>query len=103
MDLPPNFIAAQLMALSTRADLERYAQQKQVRGMSAARIAVGDKLMYVLLLGIYESREIAEQAVVDLPPPFDTIKPWLRSVGSLQRAMVAGDELEAALAANGQS
>ncbi len=103
MDLPADFIAAQLMALSTRDDLERFAQQKQVRGMSAARIAVGDKLMYVLLLGIYESREIAEQAVVDLPPPFNDHKPWLRTVGSLQKAMVAGDELEANLASSGQS
>ena len=91
LDLPADYWVAQLVALSSPEDLEQYALQHGMQGMSAARVMSGDALYYVLLLGIYETREIAQQAITDLPPPFDTHKPWLRTVGSLQRAIRLAD------------
>lgn len=91
LDLPKEFSAVQLVALSSREALEKYASKSKMRGMSAARILRGDKLFYILLLGIYETRERAERAIVDLPPPFDVHTPWIRSVDSIQKAMLAAD------------
>jgi septal ring-binding cell division protein DamX len=93
LDLPQSFWAAQLIALATKEELEAYADEHHLVGMSAARVAVAGNLFYVLLLGIYETRELAEAATADLPPPFDVDPPWLRSVGSLQKAILAGNEL----------
>ncbi len=92
-DLPADFWAVQLIALSSKDAVEAFAKQNNIRGMSAARIAIGDTLYYVLLLGVYETRANAERAVTDLPPPFNVDKPWIRSLGSLQSAMRAGDTL----------
>ena len=89
LDLPDDFWAVQLIALSSREALEEYARSKGVRGMSAAQIAVNDELFYILLLGIYETRENAELATQDLPEHFSN--PWIRSVGSLKRAMLKAE------------
>lgn len=91
MDIPPEFWAVQLIALSSKEALEAYARQHNVKGMPAARIAVDGKLFYILLLGIYETRALAAEASTELPAPFSN--PWIRSVRSLQRAMAQADEL----------
>ena len=91
LDLPDDFAAVQLTALSSREALEQYASKNNMRGMSAARILSGNQLYYILLLGIYETHERAQRAIVDLPPPFAGLTPWIRSVGSLQNAMLAAD------------
>ena len=92
MDLPTDFFAVQVIALSSKESLEAFASEHQIKGMSAAEVVSGDKVMYVLLLGIYESREIAEEAASGLPPPFES--PWIRSIGSLQQAMLAAEKLK---------
>ncbi len=94
LDLPPDFFAVQLLASSSKENLERFAAKSALRGLAAARIASNDKLLYILLLGIYPSRETAEQAAAAMPENvLEDVAPWVRSLGSLQRAMVAGDEL----------
>ncbi len=95
LDLPEDFWAVQLVALSSPEALEEYVARHKMRGMSAARIWNGEQLFYILLLGIYETRAIAEEAITDLPPPFNLHAPWIRPLGSLQRAMMAADEVAA--------
>ena len=91
IDLPADFWAVQLIALSSKEALEAFANANDIRGMSAARIATGSGLFYVLLLGVYETRALATQASTDLPPPFDN--PWIRSLGSLQKGMLEADRV----------
>ena len=91
LDLPGDFWAVQLIALSSKEALEEFAKQHNIRGMSAARIAANEKLYFVLLLGIYETRALAEEASAGLPAPFDN--PWVRSIASLQAGMQAADAL----------
>ncbi|MEM7080686.1 MAG: SPOR domain-containing protein [Pseudomonadota bacterium] len=93
LELPPEFYAVQLLALSGKDKLEEFAVHNNINGMSAARVASNGNLMFALLLGIYETRERAEKAITHLPAPFDQHRPWIRSVGSLQEAMIAGDNL----------
>lgn len=92
LDLPADFYAVQLVAVSSKETLEAFAQKNKIRGMSAARVWNGEKLFYVLLLGIYETRANAQAAIDSLAPPFDTMNPWIRSLGSLQQSMLAADD-----------
>ena len=64
--------------------------------MSAARIGRGDRVLYVLLMGVYESKEIAEQAVALMPEKLLRMEPWIRPIGGLQNAMILGDKIAAA-------
>jgi septal ring-binding cell division protein DamX len=94
LDLPEYYWAVQLLALSKKEALENYANQTQLINLSGARIASQNQLLYVLLLGIYETKELAKQAVASLPEnQKKNLSPWIRSMGSLQTAMVQGDRL----------
>jgi septal ring-binding cell division protein DamX len=91
LDLPADFWAVQLVALSSKEALEKWAKENKVSGMSAARIWNGQQMFYILLLGIYETRANAEEAIASLLTPFVDQVPWVRSVGSLQAAMLEAD------------
>lgn len=91
-DLPEDFWTVQLIALTSTDALETYAQTHGLRGMSAAKVSANGKIYYVLLLGVYETKANAIEASSDLGPPFE--KPWIRSIGSLQRAMDAADQAD---------
>ncbi len=93
LDLPAEFYAVQLVAVSSKEALEQYAEDHGLRGMAAARVATDDRLFYILLLGVYETRDLAEEAIADVPPPLDELDFWIRSMGSLQQAILAGDAL----------
>ena len=94
LDLPKSFWTVQLIALSNKDTLEKYANSSSLVGLSGARVASNGKLLYVLLLGIYESKELALQAVASLPNK-EAMKPapWTRSLDSLHKAMLSGDYL----------
>ncbi len=93
LDLPKDLVAVQLLAVSSKRALEDYAKTHKLRGVSAARVAEGGKLRYVLLLGIYENRDLALEATNDMPPPLNELNVWIRPLASLQEAIVGGDEL----------
>ncbi len=93
VDLPAEFFAVQIVALSSKQALESYVKERNLIGMSAARVEKDGKLYYVLLLGIYQTRERAELAAADRPPPLKDIKPWIRRLGSLQTSMIKADKL----------
>ncbi len=93
LELPGHFWTVQLLALSSKSALETYAREHNLQDMSAARIAHDGVLHYALLLGVYETRALAEEAIRDIPQPFDQLEAWIRSVSSLQSAMVAANRL----------
>lgn len=91
LDLPEDFYAVQLVALSSKESLEQYAREHKLAGMSAARIWSDDQLFYILLLGIYETKVDAERAADSLSGTLAAVNPWIRTLGSLQRAMVEAE------------
>lgn len=94
LDLPAEYFAVQLLASASKENLERFASETRIEGLAAARIAADERLLYILLLGIYTSRDAAERAAASVPQEtLGDVTPWVRSLGSLQRAMLAGDEL----------
>ena len=92
--LPKTLWAVQLIALSKKEALENFANQTQLLRLSGARIASKNQILYVLLLGIYETKDLAKRALASLPKEQkQNISPWIRSMGSLQAAMIQGDQL----------
>ncbi|NEO26759.1 MAG: SPOR domain-containing protein, partial [Kamptonema sp. SIO4C4] len=65
-DLPEDFYAVQLLAMSSKEALESFVAREQISGMSAARVERNGELYFVLLLGIYENADIAREAVASL-------------------------------------
>ena len=92
-EVPDEFWAVQVTAVSSKDALEAYAIKHNLKGMSAARVGVDERLFFVLLLGIYETRANAESAVQQLPSTFSGMQPWVRSLASLKRAMRQGDRI----------
>jgi hypothetical protein len=93
LDLPTDFYAVQLLAMPSKEDIEAYVTQHKLRGMSAARIEKDNDLYYVLILGVYTTYERAFEASRDLAAPLNKVEPWIRTLGSLQEAMVRADQL----------
>ncbi|MEM7217814.1 MAG: hypothetical protein AAF515_05575 [Pseudomonadota bacterium] len=93
IDLPGEFIAAQLIAVASKDRIQGVVDEFGMRGVAAARIESDGRLLYVLLAGIYETRDIAQRAIANLPETFEAFSPWLRPLGGLQAAMRRADEL----------
>ena len=91
--LPPEFYVVQLMSLTNKSNLESYFGKHKLMGLSAARVESNDAILYVLLLGIYENFANAKQASENMPVPLQEITPWIRSLDSLQKAMLRADDL----------
>ena len=93
LDLPSTFYAVQLLAMPTPDALEAYARQKGLPELSAAPIEKDGERLFVLLLGIYETRGDAEAAVAELPETLADVDPWIRPLGSLQTAIRRAESL----------
>lgn len=87
MDLNPDFFAVQLLAMDTVEEMEAFVTSNNLVGMSAAEVEKDGQVFYVLILGIYETFAIAQEASTDLPPPLETVDVWIRPLGDLQQAM----------------
>ena len=94
IELPSDLYAVQLIAMSNREALEAYVKDNQLRGMSAAHVEKDGEVFYILLLGIYPTAAIANEAAQNLAPPLDKLSPWIRRLGSLQQAMLRAEEIE---------
>ena len=94
LDLPETFWAIQIMALQNQDTLNEFVVDKQLAGVSGAKVASEGKLFYVLLLGVYESRSIAEEAWKSRPQSIAYLQPYYRSLGSLQSAIREGQNLQ---------
>jgi septal ring-binding cell division protein DamX len=93
LELPEDFYAVQLLAMPNAEMLHSFIEKNDLQKMMAVRLARGTNLYYVLILGIYETAEIADKASSNLPATFEGIQPWIRKMGSLQRAIMRGDKL----------
>ena len=85
LDLAPSRYVVQLIALSSREDLDAFIERHAIDGVKV-RTRVKGEVRFVLLQGIYEDRESAMRAASRVPESLAT-KPWIRSLGSLQDAV----------------
>ncbi|MDE0420451.1 MAG: hypothetical protein OXK76_06125 [Gammaproteobacteria bacterium] len=91
-DLPSSFYAIQVIALSSKEDLEQFIVDNNLPAMSGALVEKGGELFYALLAGIYTDRETAERASLSLPEVFTAHQPWIRSLESLQAAILRAQQ-----------
>ena len=93
LDLPETFWAIQIMALQDQNALNSFVSDNELIGVFAAKIESEGTLFYVLLLGVYESRFVAEEAWESRPQSIRALKPYFRDLASLQNAMLKGENL----------
>ena len=96
IDLPADFYAVQILAMSSRQALEAYAEEHDLPSMAAARVARNGEIYYVLLLGVYRDKSTAEEAAAYLPERIMLQNPWVRSMQSLQEAIAHADRMASA-------
>ena len=82
---PAEYFAVQVVASSTMAQLNDFANTNSLSSDWVAKTNVNGKTWYVLILGVYPTKSEADQALVTVNA-MDT-QPWVRSVGSLQSVM----------------
>ncbi len=93
LDLPETFWAIQIMALQDQNALNSFVSDNELIGVFAAKIESEGTLFYVLLLGVYESRFVAEEAWESRPQSIRALNPYFRDLASLQNAMLKGENL----------
>lgn len=92
-DVPATHYAVQLIALQSEAALDGFVAERQLGAMTRVRVESGGRLHFALLAGVYPSRQAADRAVAALAPALRALKPWVRTVASLQAAIARADAL----------
>ena len=92
-DLPGTYWAVQLIALSTQSELKAFMAELDLDELTGAMIEVKGRKYYVALLGVYETRALAEQAARNRPAALTGLEPYIRSMASLQSAMTRANAL----------
>jgi len=93
MALPPNHFAIQAGAFANREALREHIAQHDIKPAYVVSLASKNRLLHVVVLQVHDSRRAAEAAMANLSQPLNGMQLWIRSVGSLQNAIRAGDAL----------
>ncbi len=92
-ELPAEFYALQLLAMSTPEELAQFTAERRLSGMASVRVERNGDIYYVLLAGIYENSETAERAAISLEAELDGLEPWIRPLRTLLDAMRRADQI----------
>ncbi len=82
---PADYFVVQVVASSTMAQLNDFANANNMSSDWVAETNVNGKTWYVLILGVYPTKAEADQALASVSNM--NTQPWVRSVGSLQSVM----------------
>lgn len=92
-ELPGRFYAVQVVALSSEQALEEFRVMHRLSGVIGARVESGGRVYHALLLGIYENLADARAAAASRPASLQDTQPWIRTVATLQAAVVRAGRL----------
>lgn len=84
---PPGYFTVQLVASSSMKNLNAFVQRHNLSDRWVAETIVDGKNWFVLLSGVYATRDEAAAALADARATLDT-SPWIRTVGSVQAVMI---------------
>ncbi len=82
---PANMYAVQVVASSSMDQLNFFASQNQLSDEWVAETVVDGRTWFVLMSGVYATKDEAEQALTGLQEL--GTDPWIRTVGSVQAVM----------------
>jgi len=78
----------QLLGARDPETLLKFAQRNNLSANAAwYKTWLTSKPYYVLVYGSYDSRETARSTIAGLPPQLRTLKPWVKSMKSVQQAL----------------
>ena len=84
---PAGHYAVQVVASSNMENLKAFAGRHQISDELVAETSVDGKTWFVLLQGVYPTMDEAKAALEQVGDSLET-SPWIRSIGSLQAAMI---------------
>ncbi len=85
LEYPESSYTLQIMGSHSEANVRRFIEEELVssqRGYFETRFQ--DKPWFVVLLGQFESRSDATNAIEELPTPLRSLQPWIRSITDIQ-------------------
>lgn len=82
---PAGNYAVQVVASSSMDQLKFFANQYQLSDEWVAETTVDGRVWYILMLGVYQTKGEAEQALINVQD-LET-QPWIRTIGSVQAVM----------------
>ncbi len=78
----------QVFAISKEEAMRDFIKKNQLTDQSAyLHIERNGENLYAMLYGSYENHGLASNAIKNLPASLASFKPWIRSYGSIQKAM----------------
>lgn len=83
---PADYFAVQVCASRSMKQLGTFAKRHNLSAQWTAQTTVKGETWYVLLEGVYATRDEAKAALAQVSGQVDT-RPWIRSIGSLQAVM----------------
>ncbi len=83
---PAGYFAVQVCASRTIKQLSTFAKRHNLSDQWTAQTTVRGETWYVLLEGVYATRDEAKNALARVSGQVDT-RPWIRTIGSLQAVM----------------
>ena len=86
MSQPAEYFTVQVCASSGMDKLTAFARSNNLPDQWTAQTNVNGKVWYILMLGIYPTREEANTALSFVSDKNLSTQPWIRTVGSVQAA-----------------
>lgn len=83
---PATYFAVQVCASRSMKQLAGFARRHKLSDQLTAQTTVKGETWFVLLEGVYTTRDEARQALTRVGGQVDT-RPWIRTVGSIQAVM----------------
>lgn len=84
---PPDYFAVQVVAVKTKQQLLDLLSQYDLGDPPYGLMKAGGEFWYVLIYGVYPDYPSAKAAINELPEDLRKLKPWVRKMGPLQKAI----------------
>lgn len=87
LNTPNDYFAIQLAALADIGETDSFREQYGIANLLQVRLESNDQLWFVLLAGVYNSYDEAQQVVDNLLEENPDLSPWIRPIAGLQQAI----------------
>lgn len=84
---PPDNFTLQLMGVRESSELTRFVNENHVQNARVFHTYYLNKDWYVLVLGSYKNHTEAVKAIDNLPSYMKNLKPWIRQLSTVQKAI----------------